>query len=278
MCDLRALLSFRRCAASFFTHPPPKRHAGTVGPPLPSTEFRFQVCTLSTQDAPASALCCQSSAMTPVLKLNVMHDQRLALCPQAAPEMKYDPTADPPRGEICIRGPMVFAGYFKMDDKTKESFGELCNRYTFICHRKICAGYPTKPHSLHMPMLLHLKSAPCRSSSKSQKPPPQLFFNPVILRWQELADRGGLLRLGASGSAECQKSRASPVTVSIQPPTDFTAAPADKDGFFHTGDIGELTPQGGLRIIDRMKNIFKLAQGALLLLPRHCCSLAFREL
>jgi long-chain acyl-CoA synthetase len=105
------------CAASFFTHPPPMRHAGTVGPPLPATEFRFQ----------------------------------------AAKEMGYSPTASPPRGEICIRGPMVFAGYFKMEDKTKESF--------------------------------------------------------------------------------------------------------DKDGFFHTGDIGELTPEGGLRIIDRMKNIFKLAQG-----------------
>ncbi|KAK9812539.1 hypothetical protein WJX73_007361 [Symbiochloris irregularis] len=96
---------------------PRQAHSGTVGPPTTSLELRFE----------------------------------------GNSELGYDPLAKPPRGEICVRGPQVFAGYHNDKKKTDEAF--------------------------------------------------------------------------------------------------------DKDGYFHSGDVGELTPAGCLKVIDRLKNMFKLAQG-----------------
>ena len=38
-------------------------------------------------------------------------------------ELGYDPLGTPPKGEICLRGPMIFRGYYQDKAKTNEAFG-----------------------------------------------------------------------------------------------------------------------------------------------------------
>jgi hypothetical protein len=70
------------CAASFVTVPWDARQAGTVGPPVPGIQVKLE----------------------------------------AVPEMGYAPDGPgPARGEVCLRGPALFKGYYKQPELTAEA-------------------------------------------------------------------------------------------------------------------------------------------------------------
>ncbi|XP_051151221.1 long chain acyl-CoA synthetase 4-like [Andrographis paniculata] len=70
------------CAGTFVSIPDELKMLGTVGPPVPYVD----------------------------------------VCLESVPEMGYDAHSETPRGEVCIRGDILFSGYYKREDLTKEVF------------------------------------------------------------------------------------------------------------------------------------------------------------
>ena len=207
------------CAASFIMLPDP-RMAYTVGPPLSATEFRLEsVPELkyeATGQPPAVStradcfawffLSFFLSVFLSFFTCFFVYAARLPLHPP--PSLTTSPPPPPPplprtQGEVCIRGPLVFAGYFKDPERTKAEFdadgffhsGEL-RCCACVCCETLCSP------------------------------------------------AGGVRRGG--GGQRCG-------TPARHPPTPHPRRPA--------GDIATVTPQGCLKIVDRKKNIFKMAQG-----------------
>lgn len=83
---------------------------------------------------------------------------------------------------------------------------------------------------------------------------------PMPCNWIKLVDVEEMNYMAAKGEGEVCVKGPNVFQGYLKDPAK-TAEALDKDGWLHTGDIGKWLPNGTLKIIDRKKHLFKLAQG-----------------
>ncbi|XP_010896712.2 long-chain-fatty-acid--CoA ligase 1 [Esox lucius] len=83
---------------------------------------------------------------------------------------------------------------------------------------------------------------------------------PLLCNTVKLVDVADMKYLAANGEGEVCVKGANVFLGYLNDP-ERTKETIDADGWVHTGDIGKWLPNGTLKIVDRKKHIFKLAQG-----------------
>ena len=76
---------------------------------------------------------------------------------EGSEELGYDPLGTPPKGEICLRGPLIFQGYFQDKKKTTEAFGAPL----LHCLLHLARNVPPSRTRFQGPMLSKAGEAPC---------------------------------------------------------------------------------------------------------------------
>jgi len=101
--------------------------------------------------------------------------------------------------------------------------------------------------------------APCTLTAPGD-PQPDQVGPPLPCNNIKLVDVPDMEYFAAHGQGEVCVSGANIFQGYYREP-EKTSLVVDEDGWLHTGDIGEWLPNGTLKIIDRKKQIFKVAQG-----------------